>query len=335
MLTRSGKSIGVIGCAAVLPRVLLDPVREIPHLTVQGLSNRTRSKAEHYAQEYGIPVIYSCPEESLASPDIDIVYILLSNELHAEWTVRAIEAGKHVLVEKPLCLTSEEAEKIERAYRAGNVHVLEGLMVQHHPWQQALREMVQSGEYGELREIDTQISFLPKASFEGNYRSFPDKGGGAFYDLGRYWLQFLQAVLEDAPAVWRGQSSFGGPNGCDWTFHAEVQFQDGPLARAVTSFEMPYRASHRLTFERAVVVVDDFFRATLGSYKITLKVTECSTGETRKLLFEPQNYYVNQLNAFSDIIDSLRAPVPLESALERIRLQQQIYQSAQTASKPV
>jgi NDP-hexose-3-ketoreductase len=325
---RTTRNIGVIGCAAIMPRVLIEPVQSIGHLRVYGVSSRSRSKAEAYAEQYGIPVVFDSYDAVLSSPDIDCVYILLCNDLHAEWIVKAIEAGKHVLVEKPLCLNGKEAALIRQAHEKGRVHVLEGLMVQHHPWQRAVKELIDSGAYGALRRIETTISFLPKASFENNYRSFPERGGGSFYDLGCYWLQFLQAVDGLELASYQGYSSFDGPNGADWTFQAEARLAGGAEASLTASFERSYKAAHTLYLEHAVVSMDDFFRANLGFYKVSFKVNDLRTGETRKFTFEPQSYYVNQLNFFSDVIDGLRPNIPLEASLERIILQESIYQSA-------
>ncbi|WP_159886790.1 Gfo/Idh/MocA family protein [Paenibacillus puerhi] len=324
----TNKNIGVIGCAAIMPRVLIDPVKHIEHLRVYGVSSRTRSKAGAYAKEYGIPVVFDSYEALLASPDIDFVYILLCNDLHAEWIVKAIEADKHVLVEKPLCLNSKEAARIKQAYDQGRVHVLEGLMVQHHPWQQAVKELIETRTYGTLRRIESLISFLPKESFQTNYRSFPERGGGSFFDLGCYWLQFLQSVVGLGPEAYKGRSSFDGPNGSDWTFHAELQYANGVHAGLTTSFEMPYKAAHTLYFDDAIVKMEDFFRANLGAYKVFLKVTDLRTNETSKISFEPENYYVNQLNFFSDVIDGLKPNVSLESSFERIIWQENVYQSA-------
>ncbi|QWU13146.1 Predicted dehydrogenase [Paenibacillus sophorae] len=325
---RTNKNIGVIGCAAILPRVLIEPAKSLEHLQVYGISSRTRSKAEAYAEQYGIPIVFDSYEALLESPDIDFVYILLCNNLHAEWIVRAIEAGKHVLVEKPLCLNSKEGARIMSAYERDRVHVLEGLMVQHHPWQQAVKGMVEARTYGSLRSIETTIGFLPKESFLNNYRSFPEWGGGSFYDLGCYWLQFLQAVTGLEYEDYRGQSSFDGPNSADWTFQAELRLAGGVHAGLTTSFEIPYQATHTIYFDYAVVEMRDFFRANLGFYKIVLKVTDLRMKETTKIEFAPQSYYVNQLSFFSDVIDGLKANIPLESSLERITLQEKIYESA-------
>ncbi|MWC28052.1 Gfo/Idh/MocA family protein [Paenibacillus sp. MMS18-CY102] len=328
---RTVKNIGVIGCAAILPRVLIEPLKSIGHLQIHGISSRTRSKAESYAEQYGIPVVYDSYEALLASPDIDFIYILLCNDLHAEWIIRSIEAGKHVLVEKPLCLNGKEAVRIKAAYERaqGRVHVLEGLMVQHHPWQQAVKNLIDSREYGALQSISSAISFIPKESFQSNYRSFPERGGGSFYDLGCYWLQFLQAVVGLDNESFQGHSLFNGPNGADWTFEAELKLAGGAKASLTTSFEQAYKAAHTLHFEHAIVQMDDFFRANLGSLKVSFKVTDLRTNETSKVSFDPQSYYINQLNFFSDVIDGIMPNVSLDSSIERIVLQESIYQSAQ------
>ncbi|MGF7034408.1 putative dehydrogenase [Paenibacillus mucilaginosus] len=324
---RKRQQIGVLGAAAILPRVLLEPVRDIGHLRVLGIASRTRSKAQRVADEYGIPLVFDSYEELLACHEIHWVYILLSNHLHAEWTVKAVEAGKHVLVEKPLCLHSAEMNAIRDAVQKHGVHVLEGLMVQHHPWQAAVKELIDGGTYGRLLEIATRISYLPRAGFETSYRSFPELGGGAFQDLGCYWLQFLQAAVGLDAESCTGRSSFGGPNGCDWTFEAELRYPGGLKASAVTSFELPYKAGHTLIFEEAVVAVDDFFRPNLG-FRMGLKVKDRRTGETSKRFWEEQSYYAGQLLFFSDVVEGVREPVSLDATAARIAAGERIYRSA-------
>ncbi|WP_426446097.1 Gfo/Idh/MocA family protein [Paenibacillus sp. S-38] len=324
---RKRQQIGVIGAASILPRVLLEPVRDIGHLRVLGIASRTRSRAQRVADEYGIPLVFDSYEELLACREIDWVYILLSNHLHAEWTIKAAEAGKHVLVEKPLCLHSAEVRAIQEAAQRHGVHVLEGLMVQHHPWQAAVKDLIDGGSYGRLLEIGTRISYLPRAGFETSYRSFPELGGGAFQDLGCYWLQFLQAAVGLDAESYAGRSSFAGPNGCDWTFEAELGYPGGLKASTVISFEKPYKASHTLIFEEAAVSADDFFRPNLG-YRMGLKITERSTGETLKRFWEEQSYYAGQLIYFSDVVEGLREPANLEATAARIAAGERIYRSA-------
>jgi len=318
---------GVIGCSSIVPRALLEPARYVEHSAVVAVANRTAAKAELMAEQYGIGTVHRTPAELLNDSEVDAVYIALSNDLHAEWTARAMKAGKHVLVEKPLCLHTEELDLIESALQEDGPSLLEGVMVRHHPWQDKLRTMITDHSFGRLRSVETSLCIPAKNGHKDNYRSRPEQGGGCFRDLGVYWLQFLQTLLGLEGADFQGQSSFDGPGGCDWTFQAQAEYPGGLRAAVLCSFERPYRCSHTLTFDDAVVSLNDCFRANLGFYKMTLRIRR-SGGLPAKAEFRPMNYYVNQLDYFYRIVRGMAVPVPFRESAERIRLLDSIYQSA-------
>lgn len=318
---------GVIGCSSIVPRALLEPARYVEHSAIVAVANRTAAKAELMAEQYGIRTVHRTPAELLNDSEVDAVYIALSNDLHAEWIARALSAGKHVLVEKPLCLHTDELDLIESALRAGGPYLLEGVMVRYHPWQDKLRTMVSDRSFGRLRSVETSLCIPAKNGHKDNYRSRPEQGGGCFRDLGVYWLQFLQTLVGLEGASFQGQSSFDGPSGCDWSFQAQAEYPDGLRATALCSFERPYRCSHTLTFDDAVVSLNDCFRANLGFYKMTLRIRR--SGElSAKAEFGPMNYYVNQLDYFCRMVHGTAVPVPFGESAERIRLLDSIYQSA-------
>ncbi|WP_127483577.1 Gfo/Idh/MocA family protein [Paenibacillus ehimensis] len=318
------KRIGVLGCARILDRALFTPLKSLEPLSVHAIASRTKPKAESYAEKYGIPRAFGGYEELLACGEIDFVYIALSNELHAEWAIRALQAGKPVLVEKPICLNTEELRRLMDAQAASGLPVLEGLMVQHHPWQSEIKRMVDRNAYGGLLEVRSQISVPFRDPERQSYRSFPERGGGAFYDFGCYWLQFLQAVLGLEPAGCDAESDFAGPGGCDWTFRASLDYAGGVRAGLVASFELPMISRHTLEFEHAVVTVDDFFRASLGTYRMTMRVRDKQSGAVEKLAFEPQNYFVNQLAFFSGVLDGTKSNVPLAQSYERMAVHERL-----------
>ncbi|WP_226001839.1 Gfo/Idh/MocA family protein [Paenibacillus sp. BJ-4] len=339
---------GIIGCSAIAPRALLEPIGHVAGARVTALANRTVAKAGEMADRFGVSVVYRHAEDLLKDPDIDAVYIALSNDLHAEWIGKALQAHKHVLVEKPLCLSTADLIPLAATVEQSSAYLLEGVMVQHHPWQRELRRIVESGCYGRLRSIATSLCIPAKNGHAFNYRSRPEQGGGCFWDLGVYWLQLLQAVVGLEQAEFRSQSDFNGPHGCDWTFHAQAHYPGGLEASALFSFERPYRCAHVLTFDSAVVSLQDCFRANLGFYKITLKTemrditpnitaTDASTeGPSHQLqskmktVFEPMNYYVNQLEAFCSIIRGEAEPIPFREAAERVRLLAAIHEAARS-----
>lgn len=324
-------NIGVIGCAQIVERSLISPLSQVKGFNIHGISSRSASKAKKYAKEFCIPIAFESYEALLQSEEIDMVYIVLSNDLHREWAIKAVQANKHVLIEKPLCLNGLECAEIAKSNVNGEIHILEGLMVQHHPWQDTIKSMVDDKRYGRLKHMDSAICIVPKYDLAQNYRSVPEKGGGSFNDLGCYWLQFLQKTVGLVPREYVGKSLFNGPNGCDLTFEAELHYADGFYAKVITSFERPYKASHTLYFEQATVTIHDFFRASLGNYKITIKIEKILGSE--KIVCEPQNYYANQLSFFYEVITGVKQNFPLSDSFERIKLSELIYQSAKEWSK--
>lgn len=317
-----------LGCPAIVRRALLEPARELEGVRVAGLANRTLSKATALAEAYGIAKVYDNFDQLVNDSEIHLVYIALSNELHEEWAIRAVKAGKSVLVEKPLCSNLTEWERIAQAAEEAGVHLWEGLMVQYHPWQQTLRFMVDDERYGRLLRTETRISLTPKDNYSGNYRSNPAKGGGVFRDLGCYWLQFIQAIHGLEGGRFSGQSDFSGPGGCDWTFHAKAEFPDGLESAFVGSFEMPYKSKHVCYFEHATVTLGDFFRANVGHYKIRLIIERLDDGHREQIEFEPMNYYTNQLRAIRDTLLQGKSSEPLNQVQERIVVADAIYQTA-------
>ncbi|WP_458119532.1 Gfo/Idh/MocA family protein [Paenibacillus sp. Z6-24] len=330
----SSVRLGILGCSGIVPRAVLEPAAHVSAIEIAGAANRTYDKARQMADQYGIPAVYDSLDELLEDEQLDAVYIGLSNRLHAPWIKRALAAGKHVLVEKPLCLDPSELDNLEETSVRYGVHLTEGVMTAHHPWQTELRHLIQSGAYGALQRIRTRITIPARDGHAGNYRSQPEQGGGCFWDLGCYWLQFLQAITGTGGASFDGRSDFQGPHGCDWTFEAEAKLPTGVIAEALFSFEQPYASRHILYFEHAILTINDFFRCNLGFYRLKFKVAMLEngveTGEVRQHVFEPVNYYVNQLRFFSDVVRGHQPNLPFTDSAERIRLLSSIYSSARS-----
>jgi dTDP-3,4-didehydro-2,6-dideoxy-alpha-D-glucose 3-reductase len=337
--------MGIVGCSGIVPRAVLEPAVHVDGLDIHGVANRTYTKAQKMGEQYGIPVIYDTLEELLADPLLDAVYIGLGNALHADWIVRALEAGKHVLVEKPLCLEADQLPALEQAATKRGLLLSEAMMVAHHPWQQTIRSLVTSGEYGKLLRTSTRITIPARNDHLDNYRSRAEEGGGCWWDLGCYWLQFVQQISGEQSLsrfAIKGSSEFDGPNGCDWTFEAEATADDGLVASAMLSFQQPYACRHVLHFEQAIVTIPDVFRCNLGFYKMKLKIVLLKDGEeigeAKQHVFEPMNYYVNQLRAFTEQVrqqHSLHNEQPvidhgLEQAMERIRVLDNVYRDARS-----
>ena len=189
--------IGLLGTARISATALLEPAASVPEVTVAAVAARDQSRAETYAEQRGIPVAYGGYDALLADPDIDAVYNPLPNSLHGPWTLRAIEAGKHVLCEKPFASNAAEADLVAAAAAASGLVVMEAMHYRYHPLIRRLRELV--GELGPVRHIRCWTNFV--ISDEGDIRYDYDLGGGALMDGGCYAIDCLRLVGPGEPEV--------------------------------------------------------------------------------------------------------------------------------------
>ena len=204
---------------------------------VIGVGSRERARAEAYAQERGLERAYGGFDELLADPDVDAVYIALPNALHVEWAVRALEAGKHVLSEKPLTRDPREAERaFDAAERAGRI-LMEGFMYRHHPQTKRLVQLVRDGELGELRLVRSHFSFT--LNRPRDVRWDRDLGGGSLLDLGCYCTNLMRTLAGEPERVYAEQIT--APSGVDVRFAATLRFADGALGHFDCAFDLPRR----------------------------------------------------------------------------------------------
>ena len=149
---------GILSTARINRR-LIPAIRTSPKSILKAVASRSIEKATGYAENWGIETGYGSYEELINDPDIDVVYCSLPNDLHAEWTIRALEAGKHVLCEKPLCTTMEEFDAIQSAVERTGKHVAEAFMYLHHPQTALFKTLVDDGRIGELRSMQSTFCF--------------------------------------------------------------------------------------------------------------------------------------------------------------------------------
>src|SRR5215831_8603937 len=188
---------GVLGVALIATGRALPPLAGSRHTTVAAIASRSEAKAKAAAQALGVPRAYGSYEELLADPTIEAVYNPLPNHLHAEWTVRALEAGKHVLCEKPLALTGAEVERMQKAARDAGLLLAEAFMLFSHPRIRALRTLVRDGAIGRLGSV--QFSFSNPNFDPGNIRNRVETGGGALLDKGCYTVALSRYLFEAEP----------------------------------------------------------------------------------------------------------------------------------------
>ncbi|MFD2657664.1 Gfo/Idh/MocA family protein [Gracilibacillus thailandensis] len=189
---------GIISTANIAQKAVIPGIKESETGEVYAIASRNLGNAKETAEELEIPVAYGSYEELLADPDIDAVYIPLPNHLHKEWSIKAMEAGKHVLCEKPIALNTKEALEMEAASEKAGVILAEAFMYRYHPRYQKIQEIIQSGEIGAIRGIHGAFTFNNAAAKE-NVRFRKDWGGGSLYDVGVYPISAARMILNEEP----------------------------------------------------------------------------------------------------------------------------------------
>lgn len=198
---------GIMGCAQIATGSVMPAIMDSETGMITAVASRGLEKSSAVAEEFGIDKAYGSYEELLADKDIDAVYIPLPNHLHREWVIRAAEAGKHILCEKPIALNSEEAAEMVKACNDAGVHLAEAYMYRHHPRIAELQEIISSGEIGELRSIRGTFTYND-ATDTSNIRFKSAWGGGSLYDIGCYPLSAARLLFGAEPEAVTVQAMF-------------------------------------------------------------------------------------------------------------------------------
>ncbi|MCE7008477.1 Gfo/Idh/MocA family oxidoreductase [Kibdelosporangium philippinense] len=309
--------IGLIGATGIAERAIVGPASRRDDVHVLAVAASDPVRAREFAARNGIKRVHENYDALVRDPDINVVYVSLHNSAHHEWAVRAASQGKHVVVEKPLCLTTEEFASLESAASTHGVHVVEAIPTAGHPWQAAVREIVSAGEFGALQRIHTRIQFLPPTA--GSYRTRPELGGGIFFDSASYWLQAVQSTIGLDGAIGTGESAFDGPNGTDTAFQAELNWKDGREATLDCSIGGKHIAEVEFLFTTASVRVRNLLRPVAAPLPLNLSI-KGSKNEIRS--FPPIAYYEAQLDRLFTVQDK---------PAERIALMAGIYATARGA----
>jgi predicted dehydrogenase len=321
-MTRGKLRIGVLGAARIAPMALVGPARSVDEVEIACVAARDRRRAEAFARKHGIPGVAASYEEMLADGSIAAVYNPLPNSLHAEWTLRALRAGKHVLCEKPFTANEAEARRVaEEAARTGLV-VMEAFHWRYHPLAARMREIV-AGELGAVRHIETTMCIpLP---IPGDIRYRLDLAGGATMDTGSYTVSMLRHLSGAEPTVTSAEARLSSP-GVDRWMRADLRFDDGRTGRITCSLWSATLLSIRARVVGELGTMDVLNPVAPQLYhRVTV---ETPAGKRRERVAKASTY-VCQLRAFAGAV--LRGePIPTgpEDAVKNMRVIDAIYRAA-------
>jgi xylose dehydrogenase (NAD/NADP) len=297
---------------------VLEPARETDKAEVIAVASRDVGRAQGYAHEHGIERAYGSYEELLADPDVEAVYNSLPNSMHVDWSIRALEAGKHVLVEKPM---ARHPEDVERAYRVADSRerlLMEAFMYRHHPQTHKLKDVVHSGVIGELRQVRAAFCFT--LADPTNVRLRPELDGGSLMDLGCYCIGIARLLAGEAELVFGRQRL--GPTGVDLGFTGLLQFPGGVFGEFHCAFDLPAQSGVEAIGSKGAVVVSEPFRC-LGHLDVN--------GE--RIEVENVDRYLLQLENLSEAIRGAAEPLlGRADAIQQARTIAALYRSAETGA---
>ncbi len=249
---------GILGVARI-NRQLLPAFAKASNAEVTAIGSRSLDKAQAAAADANIPKAYGSYEELLDDPEIDAIYNPLPNTLHAEWTMKAAERGKHVLCEKPLTPTASEAKEVVDFCRTKGITLMDGFMWPHHPRTAKVRQFLDSGEIGPVRRVTSVFTFRMHPLDPNNIRLKPETAGGSLLDVGCYPIYAIRWAFNAEPV--RVQAWAKYEFGVDIEMNGVLSFEDGRVASFDCGFVHPYRGWIEIACETAVVTIPDLWHA--------------------------------------------------------------------------
>ena len=321
MLSNQKVRWGVLGTANIALTKVIPAMQLSEWCEMVAIASRDFAKADESAERVNIPNAYGSYEELLADDSIEAVYIPLPNHLHVPWTIKAAEAGKHVLCEKPIALNTAEARTLIDVRDRTGVRIQEAFMVRTHPQWLETRRLIQSGKIGALRSITGFFSYFN--SDPANIRNQLELGGGALMDIGCYPINISRFIYETEPRRVLGLIERDAQNGTDTLTTAVLDFPNGHSTFTCSTRLAPYQRM--------------IFHGTEGRIEVLIPFNAPHDHPTQILLndetieFPICDQYEIQGTLFSRAIRENRAPeIPLEDAIDNMNVIDAVFRSATT-----
>lgn len=320
---------GILSTANI-NKALLGPIRKAERSELFAVASRDQGRAEAYAQREGIAHAYGSYEAMLADPHVDAVYISMPNSLHCEWTVKAAEAGKHVLCEKPLVVTVEEFDRVEAAAQANGVHVVEAFMYLHHPQTQQARRLIEDGRLGALQLVNSWFNFYLPPERAENIRLSSELTGGSLWDVGVYpnSAAVFMAQPQQPERVWASQ--IVGESGVDVAMRAQIEFGGSTVGQISSGFRTPFREGLFLVGDEGTLHLPEPWKPGLTGKESAMILTG-RDGQVETIVTPAIDPYLCEVEAMEASILNGAAPiVPLSLSRVFLRTALAIYASARS-----
>jgi len=322
---------GVLSPAKIGRQKVIPAMQRAERSEVVAIASRDPERARAAADALDIPRSHGSYEDLLADTEVDAVYLPLPNHLHADWTIAAARAGKHVLCEKPLALTAADARRMIDACDDAGVALMEAFMYRLHPSWVAVRELIAQGRIGELRSVQSWFSYFNDDP--SNIRNIVDTGGGALYDIGCYNVNLSRMLFRGEPTRVRSSVVRDPTMGVDVTTSAILDFDGGGVATFTCSTRAEpdqrvhiYGAEGRISMGIPFNIPPD--RTT--EVFLTAGGDPPSAPATEVLTFPPRDQYTEQAEAFAAaVLDGAPLPTPIADAVGNLDVIERIFEAAE------
>ena len=324
---------GILSTADIGVRKVFPGMRKAARSEVVAIASRDGEQARAVADRLGIPTAHASYEALLADPGVDAVYIPLPNHLHVDWTIAALRAGKHVLCEKPLAMTADDARRMVDVAHETGLHLMEAFMYRHHPSWVAAMDLVESGRIGTVTAVQSWFSYFNDDVT--NIRNILEYGGGALFDIGCYTINLSRMVFGGEPSRIQASLRRDAATGVDVLVSAILDFEGG-----VASFTCAIRSESdqrvdiygttgRISIEIPFNIPPD--RPT--RIRLTAGGDPPVAPHTTVLEFPTTDPYTAEVERFaSAVLDGGPTPVPPEDAVANLRVIEEIFATAERDS---
>jgi D-xylose 1-dehydrogenase (NADP+, D-xylono-1,5-lactone-forming) len=313
---------GVLGCAAFARDRAIPAMLQTPSVELVGVASRSREKAEGFCADFKIPKAYGSYEEMLEDPEIQAIYNPLPNGLHGEWVIRAAEAGKHTLCEKPFTSNAGEAERVAEVVGRSGVKVMEAFMWRFHPQHERVRQVIDEGAIGTVRLVRAAFTFT--IARKENIRLNPFLAGGSVMDVGCYVISGARFYFGAEPTHVFARGTFDPEFNVDMSMAGVLEFPTG-YATLDCGFHLPFRSDVEIAGDKgSVYIPKSWLPDEKASVTINGKAEHCP----------PTNQYVNEFAHFSECVLSDTPPrYGPEDAVKQMRVIDAVYRSMRSGQR--
>lgn len=314
---------GILSTANIAQTQVIPAIQRSAIAEIEAIASSS-GKAAEVAAKLNIPRVYDTYEELLLDPNIDAVYIPLPNSLHRKWVLEAAKHGKHILCEKPAALTAEEMVEMDRYCKEQNVLFMEAFMYQFHPQHERVKEIIASGEIGEVKLIRSSFSFYMEDR-DMNIRMDKSLGGGSIYDVGCYCIHAMRFILGAEPVKVHVHGKLDSESGVDVSAVAYLEFDRGIQGVFDCSFEATFRQEYEVVGTKGRILVPRAFRPDVSG-NVGLVTVE-SDGRQRTEQLEGDIYLLEVDHFSAAILEKKPLFYPAKKTIANMRVIDACYSS--------